>query len=212
VWFTQEYEQANPGRWNATERACGLDRTFRVVSQRQHRFARALVADLARVQSVEAVGTMPVASAPITDLSLSERRGGDWAGTTIGLTEAHLTTSGREDVSSPSSTQGSTPATPSCPWYPGRDLVDIIAGAEEFLGDSVGADDVPDDPGVGHGTHVSGIIAAQGHAMAEGVAPAAGSCRCACSVRCGGRGGSSAPGSSTTSTTASSGLPTRAPR
>jgi subtilisin family serine protease len=53
---------------------------------------------------------------------------------------------------------------------PGHDFVDIIDGADEFIGDFTGADPDPDDE-VGHGTHVSGIIAGRGEKMPGGVAP-----------------------------------------
>jgi len=42
--------------------------------------------------------------------------------------------------------------------------------AAEFIGDYKGYDDAPDDE-VGHGTHVSGIIAGKGLRMDEGIAP-----------------------------------------
>ena len=42
-----------------------------------------------------------------------------------------------------------------------------------FIGDFKGYDDMPEDE-VGHGTHVSGIIAARGREMDEGVAPGCG--------------------------------------
>jgi thermitase len=51
------------------------------------------------------------------------------------------------------------------------DFVDLAGlDTSEFVGDITGYDDVPEDE-VGHGTHVSGIIAARGIEMDEGVAP-----------------------------------------
>ena len=55
---------------------------------------------------------------------------------------------------------------------PGFDFVDIIDGADDFIGDRVGADTDPTDPKVGHGSHVTGILTATGTRMAAGVAPA----------------------------------------
>lgn len=189
VWFTQEYERAHGENWSVVERECALDRTFRAVSQVGRPFSPALVEDLRSVPSVEAVGTMPVATAPITSLSLSSRRSGAWAGELIGLPEAHRTTTGRPDTVVAVLDTGVDARHPELPLAPGRDLVDIIEGAEDFLGDSLSADDVPDDPGVGHGTHVSGVVAARGLAMPVGVYPAAGSCPCACWAPCSGTDG-----------------------
>ena len=54
---------------------------------------------------------------------------------------------------------------------PGEDFVDLEGlDTTGFIGDFMGYDDVPEDE-VGHGTHVSGIIAARGIQMDEGVAP-----------------------------------------
>ncbi|MDG4862435.1 S8 family serine peptidase, partial [Streptomyces sp. T-3] len=53
---------------------------------------------------------------------------------------------------------------------PGFDFVDIVDGAEKFVGDHLDADPDPEDL-VGHGTHVAGIVAAQGRGMPRGVVP-----------------------------------------
>lgn len=53
---------------------------------------------------------------------------------------------------------------------PGKDFVDIIDGATNFIGDFLGYDDIPEDE-VGHGTHVAGIICGAGRKMPVGVAP-----------------------------------------
>jgi subtilisin family serine protease len=50
------------------------------------------------------------------------------------------------------------------------DFVDIIDGAEKFIGDYLGYDSDPKDD-VGHGTHVCGILAAKGLKMEKGVVP-----------------------------------------
>ncbi|MEL6866776.1 MAG: S8 family serine peptidase, partial [Bacteroidota bacterium] len=53
---------------------------------------------------------------------------------------------------------------------PGKDFVDIIDGAQKFIGDFLGPDNQPEDE-VGHGTHVAGIIAAKGYRMPIGLVP-----------------------------------------
>ena len=52
----------------------------------------------------------------------------------------------------------------------GFDFVNILEGAEEFIGDYIEADDIAGDE-VGHGTHVAGIISGKGNSMPKGVAP-----------------------------------------
>jgi subtilisin family serine protease len=145
-----------------------------VVSQSDHAFSPALVADLSALPTVAAVRAMPVAQAPITALTLSTRRPGDWAGELIGLAEAHQITTGSAEVTVAVLDTGVDRSHPELTLVPGRDFVDVIPGADTFIGDAIGADGAPDDPGVGHGTHVSGIVNARGLAMPTGVAP---SCR-----------------------------------
>jgi subtilisin family serine protease len=52
----------------------------------------------------------------------------------------------------------------------GMDFVDILDGADRFIGDFLGEDAEPLDE-VGHGTHVTGILCAKGGKMPKGVVP-----------------------------------------
>jgi thermitase len=90
----------------------------------------------------------------------------------IRLAEAHAFTKGRDDVIVAVLDTGVDLEHPEYKdvLLPGFDWVDIIDGADEFIGDFLGADPIPDDE-VGHGTHVTGIIAGAGHRMPAGVCP-----------------------------------------
>lgn len=168
VWCTHEYERAAED-WTADERAVGLQRTFRLVSQSDRPFPRALLADLEALPSVAGARGMSVAASPLSPVA-GRGQPSRWAGDLIGLPEAHRMSTGHPDVRIAVLDTGVN-AHPELTLSPGRDFVDIIPGADTFVGDSVGADHVADDPGVGHGLHVSGIIAARGAAMPTGVAP-----------------------------------------
>ncbi|WP_186364086.1 S8 family serine peptidase [Ornithinimicrobium sufpigmenti] len=168
VWFTQEYEQAGE-EWNPDERHLGLDRIVRVVSQTDQPFGRDLIAELATLPSVNRVDAMSIAGAPLPPTT-GHGRPSRWAGEMVGLPEAHLRTRGAPAVTVAVLDTGVNPH-PELALSPGRDFVDIIPGSDTFVGDSLDADRVAEDPGVGHGTHVSGIIAARGLAMPVGVAP-----------------------------------------
>ncbi len=173
-WVTREYDPGEDG-WNASERRLGLNRTYRLILQED----RALPADLVRriglVASVEEAHGLEVGSAPlptpdvVTQASVAQK-GSDL----VYLPYAHALTRGSPDIRIAVLDTGvslehkelrgklAKPA----------DFVDLQGlDTTNFIGDHEGYDDVPEDE-VGHGTHVSGIIAARGIEMDEGVAPA----------------------------------------
>jgi len=101
-----------------------------------------------------------------TSLSKKYRENG------IYLKEAHLFTRGMENIKIAVLDTGFDLTHPEIEhaFLQGKDFVNIIDGAKQFIGDYLGMDDEPEDE-VGHGTHVTGIISAKGNRMPIGVAP-----------------------------------------
>lgn len=172
-WVTREYELMR-AEGSKLEAAQGLERTFRVIFQQD----RALPPDLAQrvaalpgieeARLIEAVETpLPVPQLSL-QTSMIQR-----AGELIHLPYAHALTRGDPKVTVAVLDTGVDSSHPELAGKVGsaKDFVNL-AGLDttDFVGDFLGLDDTPDDE-VGHGTHVSGIVAAKGLRMEEGVAP-----------------------------------------
>ncbi len=173
VWATREYSPAG-GTWSPQEVASGLDRVYRLILRQDRRIPEAIVDEIrllpvvaeARIGEVGQVELPPIHA---TQLGGTSGRGSRDA---IHLNEAHRFTRGEPSVVVAVLDTGIALDHPELTdaLLPGRDFVDIIDGAANFLGDYTGADADPSDE-VGHGTHVAGIIAGKGIAMPIGVAP-----------------------------------------
>jgi subtilisin family serine protease len=168
-----EHDPARADGWSAEERLFGLDRKFRLVSLSDVPLPPDLEHQLRALPVVERVETGQVASAPVPAATAMSARPSDWAGRMIGLEEAHRHTRGSAEVTVAVLDTGVDPAHREYArrLLPGFDFVDIIDGASSFLGDRLDADADPSDPGVGHGSHVTGILVARGERMPTGVAP-----------------------------------------
>lgn len=177
VWTTEEYAPAT-AQWSPEERDAGLNRIYRLILRNRSTIPPALSDDIRLVPGVAAAreGAIGVAQLPVSrQAGIDARVPDEWSRQAIDLARAHRVTRGHPDVVVAILDTG---VALSHPEYErqlmhGRDFVDIIDGANEFVGDFIGADPSPDDE-VGHGTHVTGIVAAQGQRMAKGIAP---SCR-----------------------------------
>jgi thermitase len=173
VLVAHEHDPARTDGWSVEEKAVGLDRVFRVVSLGGRPFDAALLDALRTLSVVERVEPGAVGISPIPTATSMSRQPSDWAGEVIGLAEAHDVTTGGKDVAIAVLDTGVDLAHPEYAdrLLPGFDFVDILDGADTFLGDRVDADPDPTDPGVGHGSHVTGILTAKGARMARGIAP-----------------------------------------
>ncbi len=174
VWTTGEYAPAG-AQWSAEEREAGLNRIYRLILRNRSTIPPRLVDDIRLVPGVEAAreGAIGVAQLPVSRQAGLARRGPDeWSRQAIGLRRAHAVTSGSPEVVVAILDTGVALSHPEYAeqLLTGRDFVDIIDGASEFVGDFIGADPLPEDE-VGHGTHVTGIVAARGRRMAAGIAP-----------------------------------------
>ena len=172
-WVTKEYEPASQS-WEHAELAHGLHRVYRLILQEDRDLPSQLIRQISLLPIVESVQPGEVASVPLpspipvamsTETDLHSRQA-------IYLEQAHQFTQGDPSIIVAVLDTGVTLTHPEFKdaLLSGYDFVDIIDGASKFVGDYLGADDIPDDE-VGHGTHVAGIIASKGLAMPIGVVP-----------------------------------------
>ncbi|MEG3165134.1 S8 family serine peptidase [Sphingomonas sp. PB2P19] len=171
-WVTQEYELLAPGG-SADERAHGLERTYRIILQQDAELPDTLIARIAALPEVEQAFPIRVAGAELPTQGLASQASRGGAGDLIQLPYAKLMTRGRRDVTIAVLDTGVDINHPELRDRVTKrmDFVDLNGlDTSDFVGDFLGLDDVPQDE-VGHGTHVSGIIAARGLKMDEGVAP-----------------------------------------
>lgn len=175
VLATREYHPETGGHWNEAEVASGLDRVYRLVLMERGGIPEGLIRDLRLLPVVQSAEPGRVASAELPQMARAmrmERRTGMAARETIYLHEAHEVTRGDPSITVAVLDTGVALLHPELrhAMLPGYDCVDILDGAREFFGDYLDADESPDDE-VGHGTHVTGIIAARGEGMPMGVVP-----------------------------------------
>lgn len=172
-WVTREYRLEQPGG-SPAEVAQGLERTYRLIFRKDYALPPDLAQQVARLACVEQARLIEAVEAPLPapELAVQASRMTK-AADLIHLPFAKAITRGDPRVMVAVLDTG---VDGSHPELSGRiakrmDLVNLEGlDTSDFVGDFLGLDDVPDDE-VGHGSHVSGIIAAKGLKMDEGVAP-----------------------------------------
>jgi thermitase len=187
-FIATEYVSKNESRWGRDEIMIGLDRTYRIIPQDSPEIPSAIVDRLKAISNVEMVRLAGIAMVDLPNsftFSLDSHQKYDRPRKEIYLDEAHMFTKGNKRIKIAILDTG---VWANHPEYKdtlsdGFDFVDIIDGTPEALakdinksesvfgGDFREIDDDYDDPLVGHGTHVTGIIAAKGINMPVGVAP-----------------------------------------
>jgi thermitase len=175
-WVTSEHRAIGPGGvWTPDEVRQGLDRAYRVILQDDYDLPPDLVARIRLIPAVEGAHEVGVAEAeiPTRDLATESSVGTSRAGELIGLDFARALTRGEPQVHVAVLDTGVNLDHRELEGrlLPGADFVDLDGlDTTGFIGDFMGYADGPEDE-VGHGTHVSGIVAARGIEMDEGVAP-----------------------------------------
>lgn len=173
-WVTREYKLSQPSG-SPEEIRQGLDRTYRIILQRDYRLPADLVERIRLVPEIEEARPLDVAetSLPRPELaaaaSVEARRARDL----IHLSYARAMTAGLPEVTIAVLDTGVDLGHPELAGKSARgaDFVDLEGlDTSSFVGDFAGYDRDPGDE-VGHGTHVCGIIAGKGLRMDEGVAP-----------------------------------------
>jgi thermitase len=179
VWVTREYSRANHRNWSPEEIQSGLNNIYRLVLRENLRMPRELIDRINLLPFVRYARLGRVVGSALPAMEFSVFRGGkSWpSAASIGLEDAHGYTQGDQAIRIAVLDTGVCLKHPDLRAViePGFDCVDLSKGMDEealkdFVGDSLDMDPVPEDE-VGHGTHVSGIIAGQGKGMPLGVAP-----------------------------------------
>ena len=178
-WVTHEYAPALDA-WAALEVHHGLDRTYRLVLQQSNdRLPDDVLLRLSALPSVESAHQLEVGGAELPDRQpapapvATEQSVTDGGRRLIGLDFARALSRGRRDVRVAVLDTGINLGHPELRGkiVAKADFVDLQGlDTSSFVGDFLGADDDPEDE-LGHGTHVAGIIAAEGVAMDPGIAP-----------------------------------------
>lgn len=169
---TQEYQPQRQS-WNADERAAGLDRVYRLILQARQQIPLALIDDLRLLPDIQEATIGQITEMPLQPVSHSASQRTDRASRdAIFLEQAQHYSQGSAAVTVAVLDTGIALTHPELrhALLPGYDFVNIVEGAETFIGDYLKADANPADE-VGHGTHVAGIIAGAGNQMPKGVAP-----------------------------------------
>ena len=171
--ITREYRPAGKG-WNEDELRSKFNRTYRLILRNSSDIPSGLIDAISVLSHVEAAAPSEVAVVdlpPVISSALSietNQRSRD----AIYLPEAHDYSKGDPEITIAVLDTGIDLDHPELTdaLLSGYDFVNIIDGAGKFLGDYLGYDEDPEDE-VGHGTHVTGIIAGQGLEMPLGVVP-----------------------------------------
>lgn len=160
--------------WSPDEIAAGFNRIYRLVLLENRTVPAQLLQDISLIPTIEyarlgAVGRTQLPQPEVAAMSVTtDKRSRD----AIFLDEAQQYSLGDPSITIAVLDTGVWTTHPEFQgrMLPGRDFVDILDGAEQFLGDYLDADEDPTDA-VGHGTHVTGILIAKGTGMPLGVAP-----------------------------------------
>lgn len=187
VRVTAEYSPAG-ATWSAAELRSGFNRMYRMILRENRNIPDEMIAQIRLLPRVENVRIGAVTHTPIPAPVLSQglSLGVDAPRKEIYLDEVHPIIQGHPVIKIAVLDTGvclKHPELKHC-LLAGKDFVDIIDGTPEHLqnklneehgdvfgGDFKDEDDDPDDPIVGHGTHVAGIISGRGMQMPKGVVP-----------------------------------------
>jgi subtilisin family serine protease len=175
-WLTKEHRFAGPSP-SPEELKQGMERTYRLIFQQDYKLPADLIDRIRLLPSVEEARPLEVGEADIpphisATASLERGRARDL----IQLRFARALTRGIPQVRIAVLDTG---VNLDHPELRGKiinraDFVDLEGlDTSGFVGDFKGYDEIPEDE-VGHGTHVSGIVAGKGVQMDEGVAPGCG--------------------------------------
>lgn len=174
VWITSEFDTAESD-WSPDEIMAGLNRTYRIILQDEYHLPPSLIERIRLLPWVDEVRGTHVTQVPLPEHQIAQTASLP-AGESIDqiyLNYARQITRGRSDVTIAVLDTGVDVHHPELQDKIGKrfNFVDLAGmDTREFIGRTHGLDTDVEDL-VGHGTHVSGILAARGLQMDEGVCP-----------------------------------------
>ncbi|HEY0355192.1 MAG TPA: S8 family serine peptidase, partial [Flavisolibacter sp.] len=174
-WITQEYKPKSGDQFNGDEIQYGLNRIYRLIFKDNIHLPENLVNEISMIPLVEEVrsGAIGQTDLPQPSKAMAFDLMSDRAREIIYLKQAQLFSKGHPDINVAVLDTGVDLEHPELQGVIKKkaDFVNIDGlDSSAFIGDTLGFDEIPQDE-VGHGTHVSGIIAGKGLRMPEGVAP-----------------------------------------
>jgi thermitase len=174
-WVTSEFDTAGAdASWNEDEIRSNLNRTYRLILQHDRDLPPDLVKRIRMLPFVEDVREIQVGEAELPGLASATSLAASQApADLIYLRYAKAITKGSPEIRVAVLDTGVNLDHRELQGKIGKryDFVDLTGlDTRDFVGKVHGLDEVPEDE-VGHGTHVSGILAAAGLEMDEGVCP-----------------------------------------
>lgn len=172
-WTTQEYKPAGQG-WSAEEVNSGLNRIYRIILRENYDYPDRLLDQVRILPMVEDARPAIVADSPMpVSSSMEFRPDFNFSREMIRLKQAQLFTRGDPSVKIAVLDTGIDNHHAELDKAIGAqaDFVNLRGlDTSGFVGDTMGYDESAEDE-VGHGSHVSGIIAGKGINMPVGVVP-----------------------------------------
>lgn len=171
VLYTKEYKSQYQS-WSEDEIKSGLANIYRIILKEDKKIPASLIEEIKLVPYVRKVKPVDIGVAELPPAASSMGMSVLDPAAQIYIKQAHAYTTGSPEVKIAVLDTGVDRKHHeiSDVLLPGMDFVDIINGAEKFIGDYLGYDRDPHDD-VGHGTHVCGILSAKGMKMNKGIAP-----------------------------------------
>ncbi len=174
VIVTSEYNFKNGKSWSDDELGAGFDRIYRIILKDSFEIPAQVIENLANLPEVEYArpGHIGYTKLPEHYTALSQTSRLEKGHELIHLKEAQIFSKGNAAIKIAVLDTGIDMQHPEIEHaiIQGKDFVNIIDGAKEFIGDFLDFDDSPDDE-VGHGSHVAGILVSRGKRMPAGIVP-----------------------------------------
>jgi thermitase len=173
-WVTSEYEPA--GRdWDTEESFAGLNKVYRIILQEDYEIPDSLINRIKNIPIIEDARKLLIHEEELPEFQVAVQTSLESQNlyNLIYLPYAKLFTNGVPEIKVAVLDTGVNLFHQELlgKMINGFDFVNLEGlNTTDFIGDKTGYDDVPEDE-IGHGTHVSGIIAAKGLKMDEGVCP-----------------------------------------